>query len=197
MAGAWSNIHTAPIVRDVDVMSHSIVPPWYPQKSNSEPHPEVFERTTNAQRPVLPRDLHSQPNDSDLHAYLATELFDPPPDSGGAEQSTRSYSSASVWEQTPTPPESYQTEAHTLFRGYTAVERDDSGSSWGRFGVHNVGSTGLAQASSEPVPGQFSAENTRRKEKRKQGLGSKAQKRHAQLQEVIHHCQKLMPADAS
>lgn len=129
-------------------------------------------------------DSQAHSSDTDIHAFLASELFGPSLNTGGAEESANTELSQEnlSWERTPGAPESYQTEALKLFGDQVAAEHDDIASA-SRFLGHSSGA--VAQISLDPDPSQISSGHQRRKDKRKSGSGHKEKKRSTPLHQVF------------
>lgn len=133
-------------------------------------------------------DSQAHSSDTDIHAFLASELFGPSLNTGGAEESADPELSQEKlsWERTPGAPESYQTEALKLFGDQVAAEHDDIASA-----SPGQSSGAVAQISLDPDPTQISTGHQRRKDKRKSGSGHKDKKRSTQLHQVYPFSRKV------
>ena len=139
-------------------------------------------------------DSQAHSSDTDIHAFLASELFGPSLNTGGAKESADTELSQEnlSWERTPGAPESYQTEALKLFGDQVAAEHDDIASASRSPGQS---SGAVAQMSLDPDPTQISTGHQRRKDKRKSGSGHKEKKRSTQLHQVSRFLEKLLAGD--
>lgn len=169
-------------------MSHLDISPLDGSTSRNPPPSGALEGRSLGPQISLPGltlqdyDSSALTSESDLHAYLASKLFDPPDHSASAELNTSSHDSPSnlTWDPTPTP-ESYQTNSWSLSGTHT----EGLASTPSAFDGRSIGTAGPEQIAIDQKPGKFSADGSRRKEKRKQGPNSKGQKRGAQVPEVV------------
>ena len=138
----------------------------------------------------------SQPDESDLHAFLASELFSPSLNNrqqqAVAPRPVPSCSSNS-WNPGPTAPTNYLTEALRLYPTHPAVQQEDVASTPGIFAGHRVGLADGGAHSPDVSVHPARAESTKDRDMQK-GEHARRGKKRAALQNEVQL--KLQPCSA-
>ena len=138
----------------------------------------------------ISRDLTSQvqetqPDESDLHALLASELFEPSLNTRQAVAPRPIPScSSNSWTQRPTAPANYQTQALRPFEAQIAVQQEDVASTPGVFAGHRVGLVDGVTQSPDVSVSAVRAEGTKDRDIEKSDHARRGKKRFALQNEV-------------